>query len=584
METISYNEPPKALIKRLKKHVSEKDYVQLSQVYREALQIYGKLVSETKNGSPGNTWYLLIRDALSFLGGQADRNSFSLKEYDHQKYGPYLGISDEGSAASTIRQAAFVSPKARSLGRHTSPDTLGLAVDAERLGSVGEIPVGPDEYMDIWSECAGRLLMSTNVGSRANIRLYNRALLITIPSSGIETMLKALHAELDKAFKPFVEAKRPLVVFVEFEFGKKIAPAVQQATLRAIVNYVRHSGITNPKIHHIGLNIRVGWGTKGRDSVLRAIELAKSVGIGYVSVDGVVTKDADKLISLPGLLNYFTPELVNSILQSAIKNKIQVDIVNRTDIDSVAREIWSGLNVAKMMGFNLGKYGLFPLSLEECDKAVRQIQHWFSDWTAAPVFYIDQPLMTSKKVFAGEDIAKGCEDWLRTMAKHNVQVVLIDTVDKSRGWKILKTDNDPKGILTLTQIQKLDELGQKMGIRILWAGGITLEQVYHFGTIGVFGIYVTTAVSKAKPVKGTYLEDPGLASEKEPTFAGVVTAKTLLEAGFLLERLKDKSPELHHKIKKAGLDAILLSKVLPEAWRFWWKHKEVKSHSKKRIK
>jgi len=582
METASYNEPPKTLIRKVKKYVSEKDYAQLSQVYREVLQLYTRLVSEAKTLSPGNAWYSLVREALTFLGGQADRPSFSLKAYDHEMYGPYLGVSDEGSAAPTIRQAAYVSPKARSLGRHLSPDALGLAVDAERLGSVGEIPVGPDEYNDVWTECTGRLLMSTNVGSRANIRLYNRALLVTIPSGAGPVMLKALRAELEKAFRPFVEAKRPLIVFVEFEFGKKPTLAVQQATLRAIVHDVRHSGMIDPKLHHIGLNIRVGWGTKGRDAVLRAIELAKSVGIGYVSVDGVVTKDADRLISLPGLLNYFTPDLVNSILQSARKNNIQVDIVNRTDIDSVAREIWAGLNAAKMMGFHLGKYGLFPLSLEECDKTVRQIQRWFSDWTAAPVFYIDQPLITSGKVFAGKDIAKGCEDWLRVMAKHKVQVVLIDTVDKSKGWKILKTGDDPKGLLTLKQIQKLDALGRKTGIRILWAGGITLEQVYHFGTIGVFGVYVTTAVSKAEPVKGTYLEDPGLSSEKEPTFAGVVTAKTLLEAGFLLERLKDKSPEIHRKIKGAGLDAVLLSQVLPEAWRFWWKHSKAKSHTKKR--
>jgi len=584
MKTINNNEPPKALIRKLKKHLSEKDYVQVTQVYREILRTYDQLVSENNKVSPSAAWHSLIGEALHFLGGQADRHPFSLKEYNHQKYGPYLGVSDEGSAAEVIRHAAYASPKAGALRSGVSPGTLGLAVDAERLGSVGEIPVGPDEYITVWSECTSRLLMSTNVGSRVNLRLYNRAHLITIPSNGKEPMLKALEAELDKAFKPFVEAKRPLVVFVEFEFGKKPTLAIQQKTLRAIVNYVRNSGMTNSKIHHIGLNVRVGWGTKGRDSVLKAIELAKSVGIAHVSVDGVVTKEADRLISLPGLLNYFSPDLADTILQFAIKNKIQVDIVNKTDVDSVAREIWAGLNAARAMGFHLGKYGLFPLSLKECDKAVGQLQTWFSDWTAAPVFYIDQPLITSEKIFAGADIAEGCEEWLRTMAKHKVQVVLIDTVDKSKGWKILKTNNDPKGILTLQQIRKLDALGRKTGIRILWAGGITLEQVYHFGQIGVFGIYVTTAVSKAEPVKGTYLEDPGLASEKEPTFAGVLTAKTLLEAGFLLECLKDKSPELHAKIKHAGTDVILLSEVLPEAWRFWLKHNDVKQRGKKTIR
>lgn len=123
----------------------------------------------------------------------------------------------------------------------------------------------------------------------------------------------------------------------------------------------------------------------------------------------------------------------------------------------------------------------------------------------------------------------------------------------------------------------MDALGQKLDIKILWAGGITIEQVYEFGKIGVFGIYVTTAVSTMQPVKGTYLEDPGLPSEKEPTFAGVAKAKTLLEAGYLIGQLEGKSQKIYDSIKNAGLDPILLSKVLPEAWRFWWEHNNVKS-------
>ncbi len=583
MAKINHYEPPKILKKNIEKFLDKKDNIQLSEAYRKVLQVYYKLVSKDKSASPSDTWLSLVRDALTFFGGQTFRNSFSLKDYDHKQYGPYLGISDEGSAAIAIRHASLVTPKADVLGHKLLPDTLGLAIDAERLGSVGEIPIGIDEYIDIWSECIGRLLISTNVGSRVNIRLYNRAPLITI-SPKDKSALNNAQTELAAKFRPFVEAKRPLIVYVEFEFGSKPTLDFQKETLHSILEYIRRNKITNPKIHHIGLNIRVGWGEKGRDSVLKAIELVKSVGIKYVSVDGVVTKDADKLISLPGLLNYFTPDLVNQILQSTIKNKINLDIVNKTDTDSVAREIWTGLNAARGMGANLGKYGLFPLSLEECDRTVKLIQQWFSDWSAAPVFYIDQPLISSKKVFAAEDIAKGCEEWLKTVANHKVKVVLIDTVDKSKGWKILKSNNDPKGILILNQIKNLDILGQKLGIKILWAGGITIEQVYEFGEIGVFGIYVTTSVSTMKPVKGTYLEDPGLPLEKEPTFAGIAKAKTLLEAGFLIGQLEGKSGKVYNNIKNAGLDPVLLSKVLPEAWRFWWKHNNLKSQNIKAIK
>lgn len=551
-----------------------KDAPQLSDAYRELLRNYSALV--TRDKVPAAEWQPVIRKALSFLGGQADRVPFSLKEYDQQRYGPYLGVSDEGSAAMAIRRAAYVSPKARALGRNLSLRTLGVAIDAERLGGVGEVPVGPDEYADIWSECSGRLLVSTNIGSHANLRLYNRPPLVMIPAGERPSALEKVKVLLAAAFKPFLEAPggaRPLVVFVEFEFGIQFTDEYKQATLRALVEYVRSSGIAAPRIHQLGLNRRIGWGQKGHDSALRAVDLASATGIAHVSIDGVVRKEADTAAFFPGLLNYLSPELVTPLLQRAEEKGIRLTEVNVPDPDSVARDIWASLNVARAMGLHLGKYGLFPLCLEECDRTVQQIQKWFPDWSAAPVLFVDQGVISSKKVYIGVNVAEGVEVWLRVMAKHKVQVVLIDTVDKSKGWRILKTGNDPKGILTADQIGRLDALGQKLGIKLLWAGGITMEQVPQFGALGVFGIYVTTAVSTMTPVEGTYLSDPGLSSAKEPTYAGVLAVKTLLEAGFLLERLKKKAPEIHKKIKNAGNDPVALMEVLPEAWRIWWKQK-----------
>ena len=472
-----------------------------------------------------------------------------------------------------IRRAAFATPKARALGHKISPLTIGVALDAERLGSVGEVPVGPDEYADVWSECVGRLLITTNIGSRANLRLYSRAPLVTIPADEDSQAAKKAQAGLAAAFKPFLEAPggpRPVVVFVEFEFGSRPPAKKQQALLRSLVNYVRTSGIAAPRIHQIGFNVRIGWGPNGRDSALRAIDIANSVGINHVSVDGVVRKDADTVVSLPGLLNYLTPKLVAPILRRAQAKRVEVRSANVVDPDTVAREIWTGLSMARAMGLDLGKYGLFPLSLEECDGVVGQVQRWFPDWCAAPVFYVDQGIISRSHVYTGDEIAKGVEAWLRVMARHKVRIVLIDTVDKSKGWRILKTDNDPKGILEAKQIAHLNKFGLKLGISMLWAGGIALEQAYLFGKLGVFGIYVTTAASKAAPVRGTYMDDPELAAEKRPTFAGVVKVKTLLEAGFLLERLKHKSPKIHAKIEAAGLDPVALSRILPQAWRFWW--------------
>jgi hypothetical protein len=164
------------------------------------------------------------------------------------------------------------------------------------------------------------------------------------------------------------------------------------------------------------------------------------------------------------------------------------------------------------------------------------------------------------------------------MAKHKVKVVLIDTVDKAQGWKILRTGNDKKGLLTLSEIAELDALGTKSGIKVLWAGSITALQAYEFGKRGVFGIYVTTSASKKVAVSGTYVCDPGLHEEKQPSFAGVLAVKTILEAGYLSTRVKngasfspppDAPPDPGSKEEKAYV--ARLAKVLPGAWREWWR-------------
>ena len=59
-------------------------------------------------------------------------------------------MSDEGGAAVEIRKGALASPKSKALGKKISPLTVGVALDAERLGGVGEVPVGQDEFAEIW--------------------------------------------------------------------------------------------------------------------------------------------------------------------------------------------------------------------------------------------------------------------------------------------------------------------------------------------------------------------------------------------------------------------------------------------------
>lgn len=583
LAAVSRNGPPKALVARIRRlrrlAPSPPDNYRLSEAYREVLRSYRALASS--GGEPGSRWRRLVREALVFMGGQADRHTSSLAEYDHVRYGPFLGVSDEGGAARSIRRAAFATPKTLALGRKASPLAIGVALDAERLGSVGEVPVGPDELAEIWSECVGRMLMTTNVGSRANLRLYRRVPLVTIPAGESRKAVVTAKTALADAFRPYLDAPggpRPLVVLVEFESGSRRAEPEQRRVLRGLKKYLRTGGIADRRIHDVGLCVSIGWGPEGRDSVLDAIDLASAAGIRQVSINGTVRKDADSMVSQPGLLNYLPPELVADILRYAQSKRIQVRSINEADPDTVAREIWSALNTARAMGLDLGKYGLFPLGLEECDSIVEHVQRWFPDWSAAPVFYVDQGIVSRSRVYVGDDTAKGIEAWLRILAKHEVRVCLIDTVDKTKGWKILKTAGDPKGILESRQIARLTALGVKLGIKVLWAGGITLEQAYEFGKLGVFGIYVTTAASVEAPVTGEYRDDPALPAEKRPTFSGVKKVKTLLEGGFLAARLATGSPRvrklqqgLRAKVEQAGLDPIALSRVLPAAWRSWWR-------------
>jgi hypothetical protein len=50
---------------------------------------------------------------------------------------------------------------------------------------------------------------------------------------------------------------------------------------------------------------------------------------------------------------------------------------------------------------------------------------------------------------------------------------------------------------------------------------------------------------------------------------GVLNVKTVLEAGYLVDRLP--AGAVRDRLQRAGLDIGKLSKALPAAWRQWWK-------------
>lgn len=489
--------------------------------------------------------YRKLRDlagkAIDQLGSQGEPCPISLKDYDHRRYGPFLGVSDEGSAAPNIREAALTSPKMLAMN-HADPIVVGVSHDAERLAAVGEVAVGHEEYRKIRLECIGRILTSTNVGTRLNLRYYKRRPVIDIPLRALAESVASAKLQARAVLEPFWHTPdripRPITVFAHFVGSGSFKHRLK--ILRALVDAFTEGDICDPSCHKLGLLVFVGRGKRGLQKAMRAIDLASSARLAEIAIKGIVLGSAEDMISMPGLLNYFNPEHTSELLRYAARKGMPISPRNTVDPDTVARNVWNGLCTARNMGLELGKYGLFPLTLTESDQVMGKIQNWFSSWTAAPAFYLDLPAVDSTTVYTEANIEEGMDRWLRIVFRHRIPVVLIDTADKDKGRRLLKNNPaDSVGILLLKQIARINAQANKLGIRILWAGGITVPQAFEMGKLGVFGVYATSAAAISKPVSGEYERDVMLAREKEPTFHGVYRVKLLLEAGFLVKRLKE---------------------------------------------
>lgn len=196
---------------------------------------------------------------------------------------------------------------------------------------------------------------------------------------------------------------------------------------------------------------------------------------------------------------------------------------------------------------------------------------------------------------------EGIKRWLGVVARHKIPVVLIDTADKDKGRRLIKNSpSDAVGILTKKEISQLDSYARSLGIKVLWAGGLTIQHAYEMGKLGVFGIYVTTCVSAARPVTGKYRRDPMLPSEKEPTRERVYWVKILLESGFLVTRCQKQKREgdaseleqaarcLMDALNKREYDkaeamekARTLAALAQKAWqRFWDRYRKVRKQQK----
>ncbi len=528
-----------------KRTLSRKDNRKYFDTLRRALHLFEDVVIRVNQtgkeleGNHGETLRALAAEAFLKLGGAAEPCAVSLKDYKHDFHGPFLGVSDEGSAAHLVRRAALNSPKMHVLGT-ASPIEAGVALDAERLAAVGEVAVGPKEYRDIKLECQGSILTTTNVGTRLNLRYYKIRPIIRISSGSYEQVIKSAVKDAEDLVEPFRHTPdaEPRAVTLFARFKSRISYSRRKEILKALHEIFCRGDFCDPRIHKLGLLASVGLKRSSLSTAMDNIDMAHEIGLSEVAIQGVPTWEAEEKISMPGLLNYFSAKQTNRLLQYAADKKIIITPKNMVDPDTVARNIWSSLQTARNMGLELGKYGLFPLTLDESDEVMGLLQQWFSDWTAAPVLYVDLPIVDRNKVYVEETIVEGAKKWLDRVARHKIPIVLIDTADKDKKRRLLKdSSKDSIGILDLNQVREIDSYARKKGIRCLWAGGITLPQTLEFGKLGVFGIYVTSAVAATIPLTEKYARDPMMTAEKEPTFEGVSRAKLLLEVGFLINHL-----------------------------------------------
>jgi hypothetical protein len=505
-----------------------RDAAALAAVARAVLEFHAGLSRsrpdpEPQKDEPGyeRLWELAKR-SMAILGGQAEPPLQTLADYDSNRYGPMLGVSDEGSATAAIRRGALAAPKAAALADRT-PLTLGIAHDAERLGAVGEIAVGPDEFATIRLAARGRVLTTTNVGTRVNARLFLAPPEVRVQRGGLVKAIDKLKA----AFAPFVKSAggRPRSLTVLIRFAPKFQNRERKAALRRLQAAVAAGKFCNPKWHSLALYVNPRVGKLMVSRVHTGIDLAAAAGFSDVAIVGLHD-------------DRFGPEELNEILEHATQRGVRVVSRDRVDPQTTARHVWTGLAVARHMGLELGKYGLVPLTFEDQKAVVARIQYWFPDWCAAPVFYVDYPLITATRSYHdGPTLGDGVRKWLEMVAKLGVRVVLIDTAKKSEGRRLLKDSaGDYLGFFTADEIKDLTAFAVRLEVKVLWAGGITLPQAYALGRLGVFGLYVTSAAASLQPLDAKTRRDPGMLGIREPQAPAVARVKLLIEAGFMVSR------------------------------------------------
>ena len=518
----------------------------------------------------------------------------AIEMYDHKKFGPILGVSDEGSASQTIADAAYASAKAHSVER---PDAMvvGVIVDGERMGSAGELPVGPPEYAQFYPAAKDRVFTTTNVGVRVNTRLQQ-----AYPEFHVSDAAQDIGSWLDKiflTFYPFIHTPdgnpRPLTVRLTTKNDACLD------ALRGLVPKIEagRTGCQDAKLgprelHRLSLLVEFDNEINGHSlqEIRKLMTLASELGVPEVAINARLHEGARRRISVQGLLNVVDETTATTLLGEAESLGISLVYNFEVDQETAVRTVWTGLNSAHHEGLTAAKYGLFPLKLSQQKHVVERIQEWMAEaWTPIPAFYADTALVTDNEVYGKDKVVEGCKVWLRMIAEVGARVVLIDTPDRVIKHRLLKTggNKDEIGVMTLEQVSQLVEYSDNLGIKALWSGGIKPDQAFQLGRLGVAGIFTTGSTAHAVAVHETMSSDAQLAHQTEPTAVGVRRIHTLLQAGYLCRVLAIADPILVEKLNTQANDLVKsgigdeakpviasLNKTLVAAWKMHWDNQE----------
>ena len=464
---------------------------------------------------------------------QRPRSKALLADYDSDQYGPLFAVSDEGSAGRVVLYAALSS--AKSAAGASSRSRLGVILDGERMTSAGEVPIGPPEYDALSAGAAGQLLLTTNVGTRINVRLTGQLPEFPTLETSAEAVIAAFHQFLDTPDS----RPRPLTVRLQVEPG---ADCTRLAALALKLDEARKKGEIGPPDTH-QLSVLVSFKEEiATDAQLEQSEaiIAAAADLGFpeVAIDGAQLPYARRRWGAQGLLNVLSVPASNRLLKFATARGVRLRPRYQVDVDSAARTIWTGLEAARANGFDAGKYGLLPLTLEEQAQVIELITRWTSGWTAIPAFYVDTPLVTATEVFDVGQCEVAARRWLKAARGAGATTVLFDAPDRVNPRKLVRASDSPDGVLTPDQIEALRDYSELLGVKILWSGGITAAQAFDLARRRVFGIFSTSSTAAKIAVTAQFQQDPRLAAENEPTEFGVRRMHAIIQGGFLSSRIR----------------------------------------------